>query len=299
MTEKVVIYTDGGAEPNPGYGGWGAVLLHPGSGRSRELSGSDPDTTNNRMELMAAIEGLAALKSACAVDLFTDSAYLKRGIKEWLPRWKGKNWRRRDGSPVKNADLWRRLDEMAHRHDIEWHWVKGHAGDEYNERADALATAQIRAQRDKAEPKTSATSRRDFEVLLKLTCNRERGAWMARVRGVASDETLSGEASGVTTNQLELRAAEEILRQLPAESSVAVTGGSDYLRQGASRWMGGWKRSGWRTREGNAVKNAELWKALDAQLARRDIEWRAPRVGEREEIKELGRRLKERPTGDG
>jgi len=142
--DTVVIYTDGGCEPNPGVGGWGAVLLC--RGRMRELSGGDPRTTNNRMELTAAIEALAALKRPCRVELYTDSEYVRRGITEWLPGWKRRNWRRRTG-PVLNEDLWRRLDTEAARHTVTWRWVRGHTGNPLNERCDELAGAAIAAQR--------------------------------------------------------------------------------------------------------------------------------------------------------
>ncbi|MEE2778209.1 MAG: ribonuclease HI [Acidobacteriota bacterium] len=293
------MYTDGGADPNPGYGGWGVVLLHPESGRSRELSGGAPDTTNNRMELTAAIEGLGALKAGCDVDLYTDSTYLKRGVEDWMPGWKTKAWKRRDGSSVKNADLWRTLDAATRRHTIRWHWVKGHAGDKHNERADVLATEEIRRQRDRAAEAAPCRPARDHEVVLKLTCNKVRGAWIALVRSAGGEEDmLSGNARGVTTNQLELQATLEILEQLPSERSLSVVGGSDYLRQGASQWLAGWKRSGWRTRDGNPVKNAELWRSLDACLRGRKVDFRAPGVEEREEIKALGKRLKESLEGE-
>jgi len=133
----VKIYTDGACRGNPGPGGWGALLLYGDT--ERELCGGEADTTNNRMELMAAIEGLNALKRPCDVLLYTDSTYVQKGISEWLEGWKARNWRTAAKKPVKNADLWRALDEAAARHEIDWRWVKGHAGNEGNERADQLA----------------------------------------------------------------------------------------------------------------------------------------------------------------
>lgn len=138
--DTVIIYTDGGCEPNPGVGGWAAILIY--NGQERELSGSDPETTNNRMEMTAAISGLEALKRPCRVQLITDSEYVKRGITEWLPGWKRRNWKRK-GGPIKNVDLWKQLDEATQRHDISWQWVKGHAGVHYNERCDTLASEAI------------------------------------------------------------------------------------------------------------------------------------------------------------
>jgi len=140
MTE-VVIYTDGACSGNPGPGGWGAVLQS--QGREKEMYGSDPLTTNNRMELMAAIQALEALKRPTTVSLHTDSTYLLNGITKWVPGWQRNGWKTAAKKPVKNDDLWRRLIEAMKPHDISWEWVKGHAGDPGNERADALARRGI------------------------------------------------------------------------------------------------------------------------------------------------------------
>jgi ribonuclease HI len=133
----VVIYTDGSCKGNPGPGGWGAWMS---SGEhSKDLFGGEAVTTNNRMELMAVIQALTALKGPSEVDLYTDSQYVRQGITTWIHNWKRRGWVTTDKKPVKNADLWRELDEATRRHTVEWHWVKGHAGDVGNERADALA----------------------------------------------------------------------------------------------------------------------------------------------------------------
>ncbi len=141
---KIVIYTDGACKGNPGPGGWGA-LLRAADGAEKELCGGEPETTNNRMEMMAVIEALSALKRPCHVILFVDSQYVLKGITEWLHGWKAKGWRTAAKQPVKNVDLWQRLDALVHQseHRIEWQWVKGHAGDPGNERADALANRGV------------------------------------------------------------------------------------------------------------------------------------------------------------
>ena len=139
--EKVEAFTDGACSGNPGPGGWGALLRI--GGRERELSGGDPATTNNRMEMMAAISALEALKFPCIVDLHTDSKYLQDGISKWIHGWKRNGWRTADKKPVKNIDLWQRLEEALKRHQVHWHWVKGHAGHAMNERADQLARDAI------------------------------------------------------------------------------------------------------------------------------------------------------------
>jgi ribonuclease HI len=139
VTKRVAIWTDGACSGNPGPGGWGAILTF--NGVEKEFCGGEPQTTNNRMELLSAISALEALTRACAVDVHTDSQYVRQGVTGWVHNWKRNGWRTADKKPVKNDDLWKRLDEAANRHEVEWHWVKGHAGDPMNERADALARA--------------------------------------------------------------------------------------------------------------------------------------------------------------
>jgi ribonuclease HI len=135
--KAVEAFTDGACRGNPGPGGWG-VVLRAGE-RVKELSGGEPATTNNRMELQAAIEALSALKQSCRVALYTDSVYVRSGITEWLPAWRARGWKTAGKKPVKNQDLWLKLSEQAARHEVAWHWVKGHAGHPENERADELA----------------------------------------------------------------------------------------------------------------------------------------------------------------
>lgn len=137
MSERISIWTDGACSGNPGPGGWGALLRW--NGHEKELKGGEADTTNNRMELTAAAEALEALKRPSLVDLYTDSQYVRGGITQWLAKWKVNNWRTADRKPVKNVDLWQRLDAARERHEVTWHWVRGHAGSEGNERADELA----------------------------------------------------------------------------------------------------------------------------------------------------------------
>ena len=141
MKKQVQIYTDGACRGNPGPGGWGAILRY--DEHEKELYGSEPATTNNRMELMAAIAALASLKTTCEVDLTTDSEYVKRGITEWLENWKRRGWKTSSKKPVKNKDLWELLDAQVQRHEVSWHWVKGHSGHLQNERADQLANRAI------------------------------------------------------------------------------------------------------------------------------------------------------------
>jgi ribonuclease HI len=146
VTPQVTIFTDGACSGNPGPGGWGAVLIAGGPERKteKEIWGGELATTNNRMELMAAIRALEALNRPCRVELHTDSKYVQQGIHTWIHAWKARGWKTADRKPVKNEDLWRRLDEARLRHDVQWRWVKGHAGHELNERADELARRGIK-----------------------------------------------------------------------------------------------------------------------------------------------------------
>jgi ribonuclease HI len=138
--EHVTIYTDGACDPNPGPGGWAALLIY--DSQEVTLNGSEAETTNNRMELTAAIRALESLKETRQVDFYTDSQYLKMGITEWIPNWKARNWRRKGGK-LANVDLWQAIDKAIQTHQINWHWVKGHAGDRYNQRVDRLARQSI------------------------------------------------------------------------------------------------------------------------------------------------------------
>jgi ribonuclease HI len=159
-SKKVTIHTDGACDGNPGPGGCAARLRF--GNHTRELVGGEPATTNNRMELQAAISALTALKEPCEVTLFTDSEYLRQGITEWLSRWKANNWRTADRKPVKNDDLWRQLDEVAFRHGINWQWLKGHAGHPDNERCDQLAGTEILKIRRNYTPEKLAALREAF-----------------------------------------------------------------------------------------------------------------------------------------
>jgi ribonuclease HI len=292
----VTLYTDGGADPNPGTGGWAAILLDPATGKTMELSGGEPRATNNRMELTAAIRGLESLKRRCRVQLFTDSQYLRKGITQWLPGWVARGWRRKDGE-LQNEDLWRRLHELIKLHDIQWDWIKGHAGNRWNERADELATLEIRKLRG-AGPAGPPAAPVDAEVFLRVSCAGKRGGWAALVRrnsgaaGAAGEEVLSAGLSGATPNQLDLLGAVAALESLPPGISVAVHTSSDYLRNGASRWLEGWRRRGWKTQEGQPVQNRDLWQRLEKALAGRRVTWPEVKGRQVAELEELGKTAK-------
>jgi ribonuclease HI len=297
---QVTIYTDGGADPNPGTGGWAAILLDPVSGKKRELSGGEPRTTNNRMELTAAIRGLEALKQPCKVRLLTDSQYLKKGVTLWLKGWIANGWKRKDGE-LQNADLWRRLSELVQEHQIQWDWVRGHAGDRWNERADELATAAIRAQKGPPKPQPATpqpAAPPEADVFLRVSCAGRKAGWAALVRHQGEESVLAEHRPGASSNQLDLLAAAAALERLPPGTSVAVHTVSDYLRNGAAGWIEGWKRRGWKTQEGKPVLNRDLWQRLDAAMAARRVAW--PTVKDRDvpELEALGVTAKEAARGE-
>ena len=291
-TPEITIYTDGGADPNPGAGGWAAILIDPASGKARELSGGEPVATNNRMELTAAIRALEALKQRCRVHLFTDSLYLRKGITEWLPGWIARGWRRKEGV-LQNEDLWRRLAELIQEHQIRWDWVKGHAGNRWNERADVLATLEIRKQRaGRAAAAPAPGEPPEAEVFLRVSCAGKRGGWASLIRYQGEEKVLAGGLPATTANQLDLLGAIAALDSLPTGISVAIHTGSDYLRNGAARWIEGWKKRGWKTQEGQPVQNRELWERLEKAMAARRVTWPEVKGRDFAELKELGARAK-------
>ena len=288
---EITIYTDGGADPNPGAGGWAAVLLDQASGKVREISGGEPRATNNRMELTAAIRGLEALRRPCRVQLFTDSQYLRKGITQWLPDWIARGWKRKDGE-LQNEDLWRRLAELIREHEVRWDWIKGHAGNRWNERADQLATQEIRRQRGSAAPAPRGEVP-EAEIFLRVSCAKGKGGWAALIRRGGEETVLSGGFSAITPNQLDLLGAIAALESLPPGISVALYTGSDYLRNGATRWIAGWKRRGWKTQEGQPVLNRDLWERLEKVMAARRVTWPETKGQELPEMKTLGAKAKE------
>jgi len=275
----VTIYTDGGCKPNPGPGGWGALLL-AANGTTKELSGAAAETTNNRMELTAAIEALRALKGPCRVTLVTDSEYLKNGISGWLADWVQNNWLTSGDQPVKNRDLWQALYAETQRHDITWEWVKGHAGDEHNEHVDQLATAARRELTGPDEPADAANNAPatppEYEIALRVSSTHGSGGWAYRVARLADadmGELHTGSDPDASSSRLELVAALDALQQMPPGAAVRVFCPGDYLYRGMTQWIAGWQRRNWQTASKKPVKNRDLWRALLAEAEQRPVYW--------------------------
>jgi len=281
---RVEVYTDGGCKPNPGPGGWGAIIRF--DDHEWVLSGNDPETTNNRMELQAATAALAMLKETmgrCRMELYTDSEYLRHGITEWIVGWERNGWRTADKQPVKNQDLWRRLRGLTQAHDVHWHWLKGHRGHPLNERADRLAHEARQALRRGPGAPTAhqpgGNGHPAVEICVKASCRggQGHGGWAAVLRLGERVKTLSGGEAETTANAMLIRAAVEGLRALTRPCRVVFYSDADYLIRGAAQWIKGWQARDWRTRDGKAVANRAEWEALLEAMEPHQITWLSAR----------------------
>jgi ribonuclease HI len=262
------------------------VLL---SGKHRkEMSGAEAVTTNNRMELTAAIEALRSLKVYCEVTLYTDSEYLRNGITRWVRGWQARGWRKANGQPVENQDLWEELVRQSQRHAIDWRWVRGHQGNPLNERADRLATEarrQLVAGRRNSRPPTgSGTPERHDERAMAAMTLYTRGCALGvpgpggyaavRIDPAGDEAVVSGRWPAATANVMELWAVIAGLRSLRRPSRVTIHTTSKYVYEGATRWLADWERRGWRTRAGEQVKNREVWAELVHVMGDHDMVWK-------------------------
>lgn len=281
---SVEVYTDGGCNPNPGPGGWGAIIRF--GDHEWVLSGNDPETTNNRMELQAATAALAILKEAMGrhhVELYTDSEYLRRGITEWIAGWEQRDWRTANKQPVKNQDLWRRLQGLTQAHDVRWHWLKGHRGHPLNERADRLADEARRALRRGPGAPTVHQPIEDgqqaVEMCVKASCRGAQGVcgWAAVLRMGEHVKSISGSEPETTSNAMLIRAAAEGLRALTRPCRVFLYSNADYLIKGAAQWIKGWQARNWRTRDGKPRANRAEWEALLEAAKPHQVTWLSAR----------------------
>ena len=271
---ELLIYTDGACSPNPGPGGWGAVIIKDGSVLA-ELSGSEEHSTNNRMELSAAVEVLKSIKEPAKIDLYTDSVYLKNGITDWINTWQLNEWRTADRKEVKNSDLWRQLLDQIEHHQVQFHWIKGHAANPYNTRADELAVAARKEQWSAAESvyRSSPLSADHIHLFTGVTYKHADriGGWAVILSWRTHVKILGDGCRGMSANQLYLVAVINGLSSLKKELPVEVHTHSGYLYDGATNWLDGWKNRNWRTREGGEVSNKELWLQLDELLSRYQV----------------------------
>ena len=270
----LVVYTDGACSPNPGPGGWGAVIIKDGS-IVAELSGSEEYSTNNRMELTAAVEVLKSISEPARIDLYTDSVYLKNGITDWINKWQLNDWRTADRKEVKNSDLWRKLLDLIEHHQVHFHWIKGHGADPYNIRADELAVAARKGEgaAEQAGSASGSLAADHIHLFTGVTCKHAArvGGWSVILTWRNHVKILGEGCQGMSANQLYLVSVINGLTSLKKELPVDVHTHSGYLYDGATNWLSGWKNRQWRTREGEEVSNKELWLQLDDLLSRYEV----------------------------
>ena len=288
---EYTAYTDGSCLGNPGSGGWAVILLDSARKKGawpQERSGSAPYTTNNRMELQAAIEAMTLVPKGSSIKIFTDSNYVKQGITTWIHGWKRNGWRTSNKSAVKNRDQWIELDSLRQQRKVEWQWVKGHASNKWNNRADELAryaSSQASKLKDEQQSVEKSPPEPAMTAYLSTWC---RGHAMPAGWGVVVAANTVGSAGEVkerwgceslsSSNRVVLQAAINALEMVSEGSSLNVLTSSDYLVKGMTVWMPNWKRSGWRTKSGSAVKFKELWIALDELNRRRKVTWRHGKI---------------------
>lgn len=261
---QITLYTDGACSGNPGPGGFAAILVAQDQNgkvlREKEIVGSEAFTTNNRMELMAVIAGLKALNQPAIVKIVSDSQYVIHTIT--------KNWKRK-----KNNDLWQELDALISQHTVEWKYVKGHSGHEYNERCDKLAVAQIESLRNTNTSTDIAIAGVHVYIGIKYVNNSKIGGWATIIESNSKKTELSGYLTNTSLKQLEMVALLAALEIINSPSRVFIYTDSEYLKKGTSVWLKGWKRNNWITSEGSPVRYKEQWKRLDALIQAHDLNW--------------------------
>ena len=292
LDHTIRVYTDGACRGNPGRGGWGVVIEH---GRDRtEANGAHPHTTNNRMELTAAIEALERIAPAynrVEVQITTDSSYVRNGITEWMATWKTNGWRTSRGAAVKNRDLWQRLASACTRCTVTWQWVKGHSGHPGNSRADKLARdgllgVVIGHAGEPQAPPSAPSAPHDGTELVRVYLSREwtprrgpggsrhgRGAWAAVIEDGTTTASITGVDEDSTKQRLELSAAVEALARVGTGRNVEVNTCSHYLENGVTHWLDTWARQDWYRGAGGRIKNHNLWAKLAAERARLQVHW--------------------------
>jgi ribonuclease HI len=277
----VRMYTDGACDPNPGPGGWAAILLREGSEPVR-LSGSQKETTNNQMELRAAIEGLRALTEPHQVILMTDSQYLSDGASQRVPNWERDGWPTEEAE-VKNLGFWRELAEALRKHHVEWRWVRGHNGDRLNEEADVLAQSMV------PHVELPLTDENAIHVFTGASCvgaGNGPAGWGVELRHRAHSRSLSGCEASSSSERMQLLAAlrgleaielARTIKPMKSTRPVHLYTTSKYLCDGVMRWAEGWQQRGWKTKEGQSVKHRDLWEPLIGLSDRLHVTWHVVR----------------------
>lgn len=279
---KVTIFSDGACSGNGnnGVGGWAAVLLF--GDREQELSGGKKDTTNNQMELTAVCEALEALPQPSRVTLYTDSQYVKKGITEWIHGWVKNGWVNSKREPVANKELWLRLLDARKRHDVEFQWVKGHAGNQHNERVDRLAVSEIAKLKGKPAPEPAkkaavkpipADATRVY-ITTSFESKTKSGGWGVIIATPNETKEFSGGMKNGSDYQAALTAAITALENAPAQTKIHVFIDNETVQKGASSWIKGWRANGWLNSKKEPVVHKDLWQRLDKVMENMTIEWK-------------------------
>jgi ribonuclease HI len=281
---KVTIFTDGACSGNPGVGGWAALLLS--GDQEQALSGGKKQTTNNQMELTAVCEALEALKQPSRITLYTDSQYVKKGITEWIHGWIKKGWVNSKREPVANQDLWQRLLEARKQHEVEFQWVRGHAGNRHNERVDRLAVAEIAKLRGKT-PEAETPSKPAVVIPSDATrvyittsfdAKTKSAGWGIIIVTPDGVEQYSGGLRNVSEYQAALTAAIDALAKLPVKTSVYIFIDNETVQKGASSWIKGWRSNGWLNSKKEPVAHKDLWQRLDKAMEGVTIQWKPAHI---------------------
>jgi ribonuclease HI len=264
----ITIYTDGACNPNPGPGGWAAILLRPDN-EPQELSVASPQTTNNQMEMQAVLSALKSLPGPHHITLYTDSKYLKQGLTEWLPGWQQRGWRTSSKEAVKNQALWQALAAEIGHHQIEWKWVKGHAGNRWNERADELARSMLP---ETTLPLDDETAIHIFTAASYLG-KQKSGGWGVVLRYQNHLKTLNGSERNTSANRMHLLAAINGLEAVKKSLPIHLYTAADYVRDGITKWVNAWQRQQWQTKSGKPVSHRELWEHLLPLTETHEVQW--------------------------
>lgn len=267
---EIYIYTDGAAVPNPGPGGWAAILLGEkttGEPIKKEITGAEPSTTSIRMELKAAVEALSALKRPAKVWLYSDSRYLCKGAEVWLPIWKSRTWQSKSGEEIKNLDLWRQLDLLMQKHQVKWQWIKGHADNELNQRVDQLAHNMIR------QPEPPPLTEPGYHLFVSVTRSTGGGAWGIVLCNGPTKIEAAGYLKEATPNQLEMQALSQGVQYVPEGEIIHLYTKNNYMYSAINHDIATWKERNWFTASGKPVRNRDLWQKLLKVQDTRKVFW--------------------------
>tara|TARA_Y100001970_G_scaffold287961_1_gene413949 strand:+ start:7896 stop:8843 length:948 start_codon:yes stop_codon:yes gene_type:complete len=262
----VSIYTDGACDPNPGPGGWAAIIII--DSQQKQLQGSELNTTNNRMELLAVINALSYLKPNCKITLHTDSKYVQKGITEWIAKWKSNNWKNSKKQPVANQDLWKKLINVIDLHQINWKWVKGHSDNYFNNLVDSIARSSI-------VYKQSSTNSKGLNIFIGASYINPNGpgGWAAIIINENQSKILAGQQKDTTANKLQLWCVLQALQHIDFNKQINIHTSSKYLYQGANEWLSLWKKRNWKSQSGQSIKHKKLWENVLTYTQKTNIKW--------------------------